>query len=296
MRMTKGKYAQKIAELIGAEVTQVVKANGVIYTGVQRKEEDSRIAPVIYIDDMYKDELPVEVAAEKVDELINENKDAEAEFDIDRMTDWNYVKPRLRAALYNERSPFTPFISADEYGFDDLIIITYIQLNVSEKGVASVKITNDLLRAIGVTKDELFKAAMENSKAEYEIISMADLAEQFKRKLIIDVCNDVGDPVLAEMIVDSLIGRMEEDRTAMMIVSNKRRYLGAINAILNKEAIEEMYPDGYILLPSSIHEMIILPNKGQELNKEEINNMIVEVNGTQVAPEEVLGDRAYYFD
>ena len=53
--------------------------------------------------------------------------------------------------------------------------------------------------------------------------------------------------------------------------------------------------ENFYILPSSVHEMIILPESGA-LPKEELNAVIQEINGSQVNAEEYLSDHAYYYD
>ena len=52
---------------------------------------------------------------------------------------------------------------------------------------------------------------------------------------------------------------------------------------------------GLYILPSSIHEVILLPDTGLG-SPQELKRMIHEVNSTQVAPEEVLSNSLYYYD
>ena len=49
------------------------------------------------------------------------------------------------------------------------------------------------------------------------------------------------------------------------------------------------------ILPSSIHELILLPARGDE-NCEELKSMVRDINETQVEREEVLSDSVYYYD
>ena len=53
--------------------------------------------------------------------------------------------------------------------------------------------------------------------------------------------------------------------------------------------------ENYFVLPSSIHEVIIVPESASP-GYSDLNEMIREINQTQVAEEEVLGDHAYYYD
>jgi hypothetical protein len=47
-------------------------------------------------------------------------------------------------------------------------------------------------------------------------------------------------------------------------------------------------------LPSSIHELILVPTIDHKSSKE-YSDMVQEINATQVAFEEVLSDRVYYY-
>ena len=51
----------------------------------------------------------------------------------------------------------------------------------------------------------------------------------------------------------------------------------------------------YYLLPSSIHEFLIVP-KTPMINPDNLRRMVKEVNETQIAQEELLSDHIYYFD
>ena len=50
-----------------------------------------------------------------------------------------------------------------------------------------------------------------------------------------------------------------------------------------------------IVLPSSIHELLILPDNGS-MQLSELEAMVREVNATQVAPEDRLSDKVQYYD
>ena len=60
------------------------------------------------------------------------------------------------------------------------------------------------------------------------------------------------------------------------------------------ERISNELRDDFYILPSSIHEVIILPRRYSPA-PEELDQMIVEINETQVAVDEILSDHAYYY-
>jgi hypothetical protein len=52
---------------------------------------------------------------------------------------------------------------------------------------------------------------------------------------------------------------------------------------------------GFYVIPSSIHEVIIVPSE-DTYEADDIRNMIREINDTQVKVEEILSYSLYYFD
>jgi hypothetical protein len=84
----------------------------------------------------------------------------------------------------------------------------------------------------------------------------------------------------------------------MYVVSNTSRQFGAY-FITDREALievaSEIKEDRFFILPSSIHEMIVIPESQVE-DTDALITMVKEVNATQVAPDEVLADNVYSFD
>jgi hypothetical protein len=51
----------------------------------------------------------------------------------------------------------------------------------------------------------------------------------------------------------------------------------------------------FFILPSSLHEVLIVPDNGN-VKLEDLENMVKEVNATQVAPQDKLTDSVYHYD
>jgi hypothetical protein len=60
-----------------------------------------------------------------------------------------------------------------------------------------------------------------------------------------------------------------------------------------RDFARDIKSDIYIL-PSSIHEIILIPMESTD-DKEHLQRMVVEINASQVPPEEVLSDRVYTY-
>ena len=90
----------------------------------------------------------------------------------------------------------------------------------------------------------------------------------------------------------------EEDKEDVMyVLSNRLRSYGAA-VILYEDRLEEIgeyLGENYYVLPSSVHEMIIIAESAAP-GQEELSDLVTEINTTQVDAEEVLSNHAYYYD
>ena len=60
------------------------------------------------------------------------------------------------------------------------------------------------------------------------------------------------------------------------------------------EQIGESLKSDYYVLPSSIHECLILPAEG--FSEAQLKTMVEEINETRLPPQEVLSNQVYYYD
>ena len=89
----------------------------------------------------------------------------------------------------------------------------------------------------------------------------------------------------------------ENEDSLLYMLTNEEKTFGSVmitEPLILIRAAEVMKGDYYIL-PSSIHECLLLPADAAE-NEEVLIRMVREINRTQVAPQEVLSDNIYYYD
>lgn len=182
------------------------------------------------------------------------------------LTNWDEVKPRLKARLYNNSFEADVYESAARYGFHDLRIVPYITM--MENGYT--KVSRQLTDTWGVTPEEVLEAAKANVADDVDIASMAELLSEL---------TDTPQP---------------EEVVPMKVITNADKFYGAISIIYAKERLNEMFPDGYIALPSSVHEFIVIPDIGEDDN-EKFVDMVKQINATEVEPQDVLSNRIYTF-
>lgn len=239
-----------------AESTTVVK-NGVEKVGVIIGE--GTIRPTIYPN------LNLTVN-ECVSEIINTYENVpKMNINVNEVTNWEYVKNNLQLCLQRKTNE-------DILKRDYLDMEMYIRVKVTKDSTYKVK--PGMFKE--VSEDEIFARALLNAK---ENILVEDMAK-----------------MLADMMgcdISELPGMGE---TKVIVVTNKAKVNGAV-AICDKELLSNIareYNSNLVILPSSIHECIIHIDNDPDM--EMYSNMVCEVNETQVEPEEVLSNHAYFFN
>ena len=89
----------------------------------------------------------------------------------------------------------------------------------------------------------------------------------------------------------------EEETPSMYVLTNADKMNGA-NSILDAKTMEdisEKIGGDFYILPSSLHEVIILPDT-PEMDKDYLEHMVQDINAGQVAPEDKLSDHVYMYD
>ena len=259
-------YANKLAEAIGGEVVEITKNNGVVYTGVRRKiDVDSSLSvlPILYIDEIY-DKMSIEDAVARYDEYCKNVPDTNELMGAIR--DWEKAKEFLTIRLVNEKNikDANFYRSAAEYGFSDLIMIPYISADDS-----SVRVSDTMLDIWEVSIDEVFEVALDNIEPVVESLA--------------DVLKKMGYP-----------GFLLDATPQMYVISNPSKCNGASAVLKARKRLQEIFPDGYVVLPSSIHECLAT-EFNDDMDKDEVKNIVCDVNSSQVSEEEQLSDDAYVF-
>ena len=141
--------------------------------------------------------------------------------------------------------------------------------------------------------EELHQAALENSEKMFPLCTF-DLNERMRQSFIDDMKQD-GMP--DEMIEELLKDFPESRENAMTVVTNDVGVNGAAaifySGVMDK--IAETTKGDYFILPSSVHETIILPDNGA-MTAKELEAMVTEINATQVEPWDRLTDQVYHYD
>lgn len=89
------------------------------------------------------------------------------------------------------------------------------------------------------------------------------------------------------------IGGQPDDTPDQIIVSTDNNTYGAIGILGKLDYLKKRFGKFYVL-PSSVHEVIVVPDNGM-IDRNSLTRMVKEVNATTVADDEILGSKAYAF-
>lgn len=283
---------------IGREVkvVSVNKNNGVVLTGINVREEHSNVAPTIYLNgffDMFESGEDIEGVLKAVLSAYESSTQKGLEdFDIEKINHFETVKDRLEARLINGRRNADRLEGFPHYKFGDLALVFYIFLVVNGNEAGAVSVTNDLMKEWGVELSELLETALRNmSLINPPSIDHMEtfLLESFSAEKLASAPDDV-----IELLKERSSRKMGSP--GMYILTNKTRMNGAVGLVFPEiisSFAKEAGTDVFIL-PSSIHECILLPDDGM-CTVDELRQMVENVNLEQVPTEEILSDNVYVY-
>lgn len=259
------------AEVNVLDVTKLNKS----YTGLSVRRPDDCLVPTINLDSALC-EITDEAGLKKVmkDIVMNLLESKGPDFDLDILKDYALAKDNLFMKLVNADENLETLSTIPHFVIEDLAITFHVMLKNNSDQVTSTTVQNGMLPLWGIDKDTLVKDALLNS--------MSTMPAK--------ICP------LSEML--GLMGAMMAGDSPLVIVTNECTMHGAAAlfypGVLDR-LVEKMHGNFYIL-PSSIHEVLVLPEGECEVPVSELKAMVTEINATQVDPEEQLSDSIYFYN
>ncbi len=260
------------------EIRDIKRNNGVVYRGLSIREPGKKATPSLCLNDLYLFSKGGENMEEVIERIRDDYRWAMAqaeEYTLD-ILEFSKVRDKIIYRLVNyeknkEIEENCPTIRL----FDLLLTFRWIA-HTDQTGIASVLVSNREMAMWDITVPELLLAAQENTRKIFppSIMHMDTLLEQ------------LGTFVPAE----------EEDME-MYVLTNTCQINGATTLLYEgvlRNFAEEMEKNIYIL-PSSIHEMILVLDTGG-IDPDIFFGMVREVNEAVVTAGDILSDGVYYYD
>ena len=207
------------------------------------------------------------------------------EVDVSALTDYEQMKDKLIMEVVSADANAEMLENIPHQKMEDMAVVYRFVLESNNEDRATILVTNQLLDTMGITPEQLHQDAMENSP-ELKPVVIRGMSE-----------------VMAEMM-----GMSAEDLAAMGMPTDpadEQMYVATVPDKIHGAGVlayqdfmdqaAERAGGDFFILPSSIHELLIVPDNGQ-MGLHELEAMVREVNATQVAPEDKLTDSVYHYD
>ena len=265
-------------------INHVIKNNGCEMDGLVIMEKGKDIAPTIYLDsfyELYTNGENIKNIIRQIEVIYEQNKN-NVTFDVNILKHFNTIKDKIVYKVVNYRSNEKLLEQVPHKRILDLAVVFYCLLDNEYGRSATALIYNNNLKNWNVTIDDVYKAALKNTPdlLHSKISSMAALFEKCG-------VNVDGEEVDLKDYVPS----------DMYVLTNESKLNGAACILYENvlyDFVQKLGADLYIL-PSSVHEVILLP-KLSMFEKDELVNMVKEVNTEGVAADEVLSDHVYEYN
>ncbi len=292
------RFAQKVVKALkthyregySIRISKQQKNNNIIMTGVLIANEKNNVVPSIYLEDYlerYNQGMSLNMIVQSIIRR-REEADVGTEIDMSFYTDYEKVRDKLTVKLINTSLNDTLLDRVPHIDYLDLSIVFIVMINNDHINGGSVLINNDHLKAWGKSLEELYEDAVKNS-VQVNPLKVENIIDIMKRQYMEHMRNSKEYSSFHDLIPNEDI--------PMYVVSNESGCFGA-SAILYPGVLSglgEKYGDYYIS-PSSVHELIIVPEEACDNRSVDLNSMINEVNTDVLKVYDILSDHAYYYD
>lgn len=264
---------------IEAKLQDVEKLEG-NKVGICVREKGSNVGVVIYPEQFEAEATTVGEITGKVIEIFESRKE-----NITRLTGaGDEIKEKIKNLdVHAKLVPHNDVFLSGKVTRDflDMNIIYYVRVGEDNDGIETYTITTSMCEAYGVTEEELFKGAL----------------------------NNITDDIVAHRSLSSVLTSFgyhidgvenpEEIFEPFTVLTNRNHFFGA-SLIVKEEvldkAMERMNTDRIIILPSSIHEVMVVNAKDVEADIASFREMVKAVNDTEVKPSEILSYNVYTYN
>lgn len=263
--------------------TEIPVNNGGVRHSLIISRKTSGISPCIRMDDLFSDYLfgcSLDKIAKEIRTVYKDS--AEERFDLSAFSGWETVRSQIRCRLVNSGKNEAVLSELPHREILDLSVVYYVKVAVSGGTEGIIQVRNEHAKFWGVDEAVLYETAVSNmeDRQETKLKSMDEMLEGLLGKgwAENENCRDICRP-------------------RIYVLGNKDLRYGA-SGLLDKKALKKaawILGKEFFILPSSIHELLLIPAIGAEGEPEEYARTVKDVNDTQVLPEELLSYHVYRY-
>jgi hypothetical protein len=260
------------------ELKKVVKPNDIEMFGICFHKEGDNVSPTLYVNGFYEAYCDDVITIEEVEshllrQLERAFKDREKVI-LDDIYDFEVIKDKVFFKVMSLANNTKYLQDAIYIPYLDMAIVFYLYLYEDEDGVASSKIMPLEFNMWGITREELFSIAKENTKRLFPYIFGS------VKNILFEMGVDVG------------------EETPLYCLTNKKKINGA-SCILYDGVLKECSKTiggSFYILPSSIHEILLVKVEEDEYQLDFLKSMVAFVNESDVSTRDMLTNNVYFYD
>lgn len=287
-------YFSEDIKITDISVKEVVKHNDQHKLGIEFTFADSNFSPVVYPDALFEDyqagkplEEILQALSHTVEKSLSEVPGVTKETVTQALSDYESARHHLSIRLCDPDLNQELQENAVHSKVSDFEAIYQLKFAMPDESVGYSTITPAMLDSWGVSMETLQKDAATCTWAEYPILSpMGNMISYLTSGLSLPNLLETGEPV-----------QMSDDMFPVFVLSNDQAMQGASLITLPDllDQIGDILQDDFYILPSSLHEVIIVPQNTQ-MTLDELSEMVHSVNESQVAAEDLLSDKVQHYD
>ena len=253
------------------------------YLGLQVKKEGQTVVPNINLDAHFREYQETGKPFADVLTAIAEQVQLAPPMETEWLKDYSQVKEKLFIRVSDAKENEAFLRMAPHKEVDGLAISYHIAFEGLHGVEASTPVTYKMMEMFGVTEEQLHADALESTQRLYPV-QYTSMAEVMNKMMGID----------ADMDPDMMPAT---EGPQLMVLTNMQGIHGAATLFYpgQLEAIAQQMGSDFFVLPSSVHETLILPDDGTA-EPDSLQFMVREINQSTVAPEDRLSDFVYHYD
>lgn len=273
----KNEMIERLGEDKRVIITPILKNNGTVYDGLIIMEQHLNISPTIYLNTYYNrflNGVSMEDIIYDIMDTYHKNK-PDKDFDISTFRDFEKTSKNIVFKLVSKEANKVLLEDVPYVEYQDLALIFVCVVSNFKREYATILIHNAHANMWGVDAETLYQIALQNTPNihPYKFDNLDYLVQK---------------------------GLSDAEDVPMYLLTNWTKIFGATSMVYPKmlKRIADFLQDNLIIIPSSVHEVLIIPESEalKIYTMEEVNEMIVETNETLLDRDEILGDHAYRFD
>lgn len=278
--------------------------NGILKKGILIRHKNESSAPAIYLDTYYEDFCTGKCLNDIIRQVLYTYRDSsdickkqcfqEIDFTPDTMKD----KIILRIVNYERNAK--NLRTLPHIRLHDLAIIFHFMIYRDEESIGTIKFTGEHFRdyadnsggktPIFTTLSGLFHLALENT------IKLFPARLNYLDDVLNGFLSEQNPPAQTLTSIPFSTAFLAEKKDKTLFVFTNELGINGAACILYPDILAKLtayFGSDFYILPSSIHELLLLPG-ADTFCREELDDIIKEINLSQVPEEEVLSDHAYH--